>query len=286
MATLRLQDSSRVRQAAIDHAIVGVVKSRAVVGSGSHLSALGRAAFAQILRTKRRVKPGSRRPIKRVAKDKSFAIAVADVGKEKARFPHALARGSGGVGYPNQGHSKQTEVSVDQSNVFVEPNSRTPRKELPFRMLRVANSDPCLPHDVNVTRELVHVARFEVQGVLGGENHGIWLARNLDVPVNLVEFARSCAQVVLRLAGLNMLGVIVEDDVACSSGFVVFVVVFDVIGAERDLSVLNQNILISDEKVALLFLRAVRRNFYDFALSGGQTNELCANRGRRGEPKK
>src|SRR5215510_3842154 len=146
MATLRLQDSSRVRQAAIDHAIVGVVKSRAVVGSGSHLSALGRAAFAQILRTECRVKPGSRRPIKRVAKDKSFAIAVADVGEEKACFPHALARGSGGVGHPNQGHTKKTEIGVDQSNVLVEPNACAPRKELPFRMLGVANSDPRLTH--------------------------------------------------------------------------------------------------------------------------------------------
>jgi len=39
-------------------------------------------------------------------------------------------------------------------------------KELPFRVLGVANGDPGLPDDVNVTGKFVDIARFEVQRIV------------------------------------------------------------------------------------------------------------------------
>jgi len=61
----------------------------------------------------------------------------------------------------------------------------------------------------------------------------------------------------LRLRRLDVLIFVVENDVASCGGFVGAVVVFDVVGAERDFTVLNEDVLIGDKEVALLFLRTV-----------------------------
>jgi len=79
-------------------------------------------------------------------------------------------------------------------------------------------------------------------------------------------------------------GIVIEDDVAGSRGCMSAVVVFDVVRAQRNLAVLNQDVLIGNEQVTLLFLRAVGGNFHDFALAGRQADELAARGSGRSQP--
>ena len=150
-------------------------------------------------------------------------------------------------------------------------------------MLGVANGDPGLADDVNVTRKFVDIARFEVQRIVCQEDKRIRPTRDFDVAANLVEFAGRCAQVVLSLRRFNVLIVVVERDMAGGGGFVGAVVVFDVVRAERDFAILDEDVLIGDKEVALLFLRTVGGDFHDFALAGGQPDELAVSRSGRCE---
>ncbi len=149
---------------------------------------------------------------------------------------------------------------------------------MPFRVLGVANGDPC-----NVTGKFVDIAGFKVERIVRHEDKRIRPTRDFDVAANLVEFAGRSAQVVLSLRCFNVLIVVVERDMAGGGGSVGAVVVFDVVSAERDFAILDQDVLVGDKEVALLFLWTVCGDFHDFALAGGQPDKLAVCRSGRCE---
>lgn len=78
-----------------------------------------------------------------------------------------------------------------------------------------------------------------------------------------------------------MLRVIVKKNVTGCESFASAIVIFDVIGAKGNFAVLDEDVFIGDEEVALFDLRAVGGDFNDFALTRGKTDQLAACR-RRG----
>jgi hypothetical protein len=78
----------------------------------------------------------------------------------------------------------------------------------------------------------------------------------------------ACADVVVSFVGFEVFVVVIEADVAAREGFGGFFVVLDVIGLEALVAVVNVDVVVGDEEVALFLLRAARPDF-DFAGFGG-----------------
>src|SRR5260370_29632539 len=120
MASLCDRRGAGLRNATVDHAEIVIEKGRVFEGGGADFGALGGDAAAEVVETQRGIEPGARRPIKGVADDESFLIAVADEGQEESGFANVLAGGRGRVRQPDQRHAEEAEIWICHSNAGAE----------------------------------------------------------------------------------------------------------------------------------------------------------------------
>ena len=107
------------------------------------------------------------------------------------------------------------------------------------------------------------------------QDRGIRFALDAYETAHVGEGAAAGADVVVGFVGFDVLIFIVEDDVAARDGFVGLVVVFDVVGAEALIAVVNVDGAFGGGDVALAGLRADRGEVGDAAF-GGLTDFLGA----------
>ena len=105
--------------------------------------------------------------------------------------------------------------------------------------------------NVEVVVVLLDVFRFEVERIFGDQNGRIWFAFDFDGAAYVGEGAAAGADVEVRFVGFEVLIFVVEDDVAARHGLVGLIVVFDVIGAQALVAIVNVDGSVRDRNVAL-----------------------------------
>jgi hypothetical protein len=275
-----------VEQAAVLRAEIGVLDGSVFERLGTKTAAFEDAAAAHELSAESRVQPGRRSEIKSITKDEALERGLTDIGHEESRLPDFVARGDGGVGKPNQGHAEKPEVGVDERGGFVEANTRVRGVKLPLRPRRIADSDPRAADQINVARKALDFAGFEIERILGNKNRGIGLTFDFHGPTNIVKKAVAGADVVVRFVGFEMFVVVVQQDVASGDGFVVSIVVFDVVGPETRASIVNVHVAVSGGDFALAGL-CFRFEVGDAAFAGRRPSLLTGSemRGYAGQHK-
>src|SRR5437899_12717309 len=101
VAALVDRRAAGLREAAVNHTEIIELDGGVFEGAGADFGALGGAAAAEVVETERGIEPCAWRPVKGVAKDESFMVAVANDRDEETRFVNVLACGSGGMGEPD-----------------------------------------------------------------------------------------------------------------------------------------------------------------------------------------
>src|ERR1700719_5355013 len=117
-------------------------------------------------------------------------------------------------------------------------------------MARVANGDPCLLNNVEVASESFYLAGFEIKRVIGDEDGGIWAALDLNGAADAEEGAATGADVIVSFVGFQVLVLVVVQDVAAGESFGGLVIVFDMIGAEALLAIVDVHVVVGDEEIA------------------------------------
>jgi len=182
--------------------------------------------------------------------------------------------GGGGVGEPNERYAVEPEVSVDESDALIEPDAGVRGIELPGGMQWIANGNPAAADEVDVTRKPLDFLRLKIEGVLRNQNQGIGAALDFDGAANIDEDAMAGTYVVAGFLGFEVFHVVIETDMAPSEGFRSFLVVFDVVGLEALVAIMNVYIAVGDEQVAALLLGAARPYFDVAAFTGVKTDLL------------
>ena len=85
------------------------------------------------------------------------------------------------------------------------------------------------------------------------------------------------AYVVVSLIGFEVFIVVIEANMAASKGLGSFFIVFDVIGLEALISIVNVHVIVRDKKIAAFLLGAARPDL-DIAGLGGVQRSLLRNR--------
>src|SRR6266478_3442219 len=142
VASLRVENAGGIGKTAIDDAVIVIPEGSVLPGFGAKVATLGRAATAEVLSAEGSVHPRQWRPVKSVAEDEAFAIAIAWLGNEESGLTDLGAGGRGSVGEPDERNAEQAEVGADQGDVFVEADAGVRRIELPRGTPRIANGDP------------------------------------------------------------------------------------------------------------------------------------------------
>ena len=231
LAALGRARAVRVQEAAVVHGEVGVLDGSIFEWLGAKSAAFEQAAAAHELRAESGIEPGQGREIKGLTQNEAFAGTLTDVRNEEAGLPDFASRGGGGVRKPDEGNAEQTEVGVDQGDSLVEANARFGSIELPIGAAGITDGDPGALHEIQIARNTLDGASFEIQRIVGEEDLIVGLALDFESAVNVLKEAVAGADVVVGFGGFKMLAAIVQLHVAGGDGFVGFVVVLDVIGA-------------------------------------------------------
>ena len=123
--------------------------------------------------------------------------------------------------------------------------------------------------------------RLEIERIFGDQDGGIGLALDSDEAADVGEGAAAGADVVMGFIGFEMLIFVIEDDVAARHRFVGLIVVFDVIGAEALIAVMDVDGVFGGGDVALVCLWAGGGDLGDAAF--GRLTVLLGTRQRRAE---
>jgi hypothetical protein len=92
------------------------------------------------------------------------------------------------------------------------------------------------------------------------------------------------AYVVAGFFGFQVFIVVIEADMTASQGFGGFFIVFDVVGLEAFVSVVDVHVIVSNKEVAAFLLRATRPDFDIAGFAGVKADLLgVGNRQRRAE---
>src|SRR5207245_8122029 len=132
----------------------------------------------------------------------------------------------------------------------------------------------------NVAGEALDVSCFEKKRIAGNQDGRIGAALDLYRAVNVVKKAVTCADVVMRFAGFQMLVVVVELYVAVRGGFVRLAVVFHVVGAKTGVRVMDVHIAVRSDDLAFATLR-FRFQIGDSSPAGRQAGLLRAGNASR-----
>ncbi len=132
-----------------------------------------------------------------ITDNEALARALADIRDEEAGRADLAARGGGSVREPDERHAEKTEIGVDESDGFIEADSRVRRVELPLGMLGIADGDPRAVDEVDISREAFDVPRFEVERIVRNQECRIGPPLDLDVAPNVVKGAVPGADVVM-----------------------------------------------------------------------------------------
>ncbi len=193
-----------------------------------------------------------------------------------------LSGGGGDVRQPDEWNAKEPKVGVDESDGLVEPNARLRGIKLPSRMLRVADGNPAAADEVDVVGETLDLRGLEIERILRNQNQRVGATRDFDGAANVREAALPGAYVVAGFIGFEVLIVVIKTDMAASKGFGGFFVVFDVVGLEALVPVMNVHVIVGDKKFAAFLLRAARPYLDIAAFAGAQADLLGdGNRQRR-----
>ena len=152
--------------------------------------------------------------------------------------------------------------------------------KLPLWTVGVADGDPGLANDVDVVSHLFDLGRFEIERIVARKDGGIGLALDLNRTANVEKRPAASADVIVRFIRFEMLIFEIILHVAAREGFVSVVVVFDVIGAKALAGVVDINVVIGDEEIALVALRALGGKLCDAAF-GRRADLLRGNRSHR-----
>jgi hypothetical protein len=129
-------------------------------------------------------------------------------------------------------------------------------------------------NEVEIVAKSLHQMRFEIERIIRDEQRGIRPALDFQRAADVGEGATAGAHVVMGFIGFEMLIFEVVLDVAAGESFRGLVVVFDVIGAQALAGVMDINVIVGDEQIALPALRALGGKLGDTALSRGGTDLL------------
>ena len=160
--------------------------------------------------------------------------------------------------------------------------------KLPLGAVRVADGDPGLANNVDVVSKFFDLVSFEVERIVAGKDGGIGLALDLNRAANVEKRAAAGADVIVRFIRFEMLIFEIILHVATCEGFVSVIVVFDVIGAKTLPGVVDIDIVIGDEEIALVALRALGGKLGDAAFGGradflrGSGSHSDGNQGEKG----
>jgi hypothetical protein len=124
---------------------------------------------------------------------------------------------------------------------------------------------------------------FEIERIIRDEQGGIRPALDFQRAADVREGATAGAHVVMGFIGFEMLIFEVVLDVAAGESFRGLVVVFDVIGAQALAGVMDINVIVGDEQIALPALWALGGKLGDAAFGRGRTDLLGLCRVRVGE---
>ena len=146
-------------------------------------------------------------------------------------------------------------------------------------MLRIADGDPAAADEVNVSGGAFDLGSLEIDRILRNQNKRVGTALDFDGAANVGEGAVACAYVVAGFLGFEVFVVVIKADMPAGSGFGGFFVVFDVVGLEALVSVVDVHVIVDNKEVASFLLRAARPDFDIAGFAGMQANLLsCGNR--------
>ncbi len=123
--------------------------------------------------------------------------------------------------------------------------------------LGIAHGDPRLVNEVEIVAKSLHQMRFEIERIIRDEQRGVGAALDFQRAADVGEGATAGAHVVVGFIGLEVLILEVVLDVAARESFRGLVVVFDVVGAQALAGVMNIDVVVGDEEIALPALRAL-----------------------------
>ena len=276
VAALRLQDAGGIGNSAVDHAVIGIENGSVFVGAHTNLGALRGAALGEVLSAEGGVGPGYRCPVKGIAENVAFGGTVTDIREQETGLANFFAGRSGGERQPDQRHFVEAEVGVDQCDGFIQADAGARSEHLPSGPLLIADGDPGAVHDENVVGVAFDVAGFKIQRILGDHHHRVGAAEYFDGAANVFEGANAGGEVEVRFGGFEVLVFVVELHVALGERIAGGVVIFDVIGTQPHAGILQIDIFVGDEEVALVSLRAFRGKLGVLAFAGRQTHLLRA----------
>ncbi len=140
--------------------------------------------------------------------------------------------------------------------------------ELPGGMARIADGDPSMTDEIDVVGEAFDFGGLEIERVLRNQDQGVGATLHFDGAMDVRKNAVAGADVVVGFIGFKMLVVVIEADVAASDGFGGLLVVFDMVGLEALVAVMNVDVIVGNKEVAALLLGATGPDF-DIAGFGG-----------------
>src|SRR5271170_6495853 len=175
VAALFLGNAAR-SDAAIDDAEIGIANGSALEGARAKFGAFRGAAAAEILEPEGGVEPGFRRPIESVTDHKPLAVALADHRQKEPGLADMIARGSGGIGQPDQRDPVEVKAGIEQRHLFLQGDLGARSKKLPGGMLGITDGEPAMVDDVLVGGEAIDILRFKIERVLGNEEKRIGAA--------------------------------------------------------------------------------------------------------------
>ncbi len=144
-------------------------------------------------------------------------------------MPHALARRRCGIGQPQERHAVQPEIGIDQRHAFFQRDFGVGRVKLPGGMLRVANCEPGVAHEIDIRGHALYFLGLEIDGVFGDQQRRVRMAFQLHVAVNIVERAVPRLNIELGVISFEVLILEIELYVPASHGLVRRAVVLHVV---------------------------------------------------------
>jgi hypothetical protein len=158
-------------------------------------------------------------------------------------------------------------------------------KELPGRVLLIANGDPGVVDEINVAGESVNHTRFEIKRILRNEEGRAGAALDAHSAAHVYEVPLAGAYVVTRFVGFEMFLLEIIDHVAARDGFRGLLVVFDVVGTKSRVAVQNFYVAVRDIQVTLMALRTGRGKLGKGSFARSKTNLRIRCIARRSEQK-
>jgi hypothetical protein len=127
------------------------------------------------------------------------------------------------------------------------------------------------------------LASFEIERIVGDKEGGIGLALDLNHTANVKKRAAAIADVVVRFVRFDMLIFEIILHVAARESFRGLIVVFDMIGAKALVGVMDVDVVVGNEEIALAALGALGRKLGDAALGNGRADLLRGGGTRAGK---